>query len=297
MRIAVTGGTGFIGGHLVRYLADKGHRVAVVSRTRSGSTGGAERLTWGDLEHEENCEGWDAIVNLAGETINQRWTSAAKSRILESRKEAAYRVADWVARMAAKPRVVLNGSGMNIYGTSETAVFDERSTDRGSDFLSGVVTEWEKAADRIEGVRLVKVRVGLVLGADGGALPPMALPYKLGVGGRVGSGNQWLSWIHITDMVRLMEFALEHSEITGPINATAPHPVTNDSFGRTLGQVLRRPHWMPVPSAAMKLIFGELSDLLLKGQHVLPAKLLEHGFRFEYPELEPALRSLYGSGR
>jgi uncharacterized protein len=238
-------------------------------------------------------EGWDAIVNLAGETINQRWTRSAKSRILESRREAAARVAEWVERMEKKPQVVVNGSGMNIYGTSETSVFDEGSASYTTDFLSGVVSEWEKAADLIKGVRLVKIRVGLVLGTDGGALPPMALPYKMGVGGKVGSGRQWLSWIHIQDMVRLIELAIMDETISGPINATAPHPVTNDAFGMALGRVLNRPHWLPVPATAMRLIFGELSDLLLKGQRVLPAKLLEHGFRFEYPELEPALRSLY----
>ncbi|WP_438448347.1 TIGR01777 family oxidoreductase [Gorillibacterium sp. sgz5001074] len=295
MKIAITGGTGFIGRHLARELLNRGHRVAVVSRSASKQVEGTELLTWAQLEENPDAGGgWQAIVNLAGETINQRWTDAAKRRILDSRVEAAERVARWVEKMKTKPDVVVNGSGMNIYGTSESAVFDERDSGAPSDFLSSVVEKWEQAADQIQGVRLVKIRVGLVLSGDGGALPPMALPYKLGIGGRVGSGKQWISWIHIRDMVNLLIFAIENDRVSGPVNATAPNPVTNDEMGRILAKVLHRPHWLPVPSMAMRLIFGELSDLLLKGQHVVPRKLLELGFRFEYPELDEALHEIYG---
>jgi len=294
MRIAVTGGTGFIGKHLVRYLLDLGHEVAVISRSASHGPWGVPAATWKQLQENPGALGHvDGIVNLAGESINQRWSEAAKRRILDSRLEAAARVSEWVERLDRKPEVVVNGSGMSIYGVSETETFDEASPHRVMDFLSGVVEQWEEAADRIRGVRLVKLRIGLVLDSEGGALPKMALPYKLGVGGKVGSGRQWNSWIHIRDMVRLIEFCLTHGEVQGPINATAPGPVRNDDFGRALGRALGRPHWMPVPSLAFKLLFGELSSLLLTGQKVLPAAALKYGFRFEYPDLDSALKDLY----
>jgi len=210
--------------------------------------------------------------------------------------QAADRVARLVEQLREKPEVVVNASGISIYGTSETDTYDETSPPRVVDFLSGVVEKWEQAIDGIQSPRVIKLRVGIVLGRDGGAFPKMAIPYKLGVGGRVGSGRQWLSWIHIEDMVRMIDFCIRNPRIRGPVNATAPNPVTYEEFGRTLGKIMRRPHYFPVPAALLKLVFGELSVLLLEGQKVIPRAVLEHGFDFRYPTIETALRQLCGRG-
>lgn len=293
MKVAVAGGTGFIGRHLVRHLLEQGDEPVVISRRPARGPSPVRHLTWDLLEHApEALEGIDAIVNLAGESINQRWTKAAKHRILLSRTETAKAVARMVERLKYKPKTVLNGSGISIYGSSLAGRFDESSPARITDFLAAVVEEWERAADGIRGTRLVKLRTGIVLGADGGAFPLMILPYKLGFGGRIGSGRQWLPWIHIEDMVRAIRYCLINEEIEGPVNCTAPHPVTMDEFGRTVGRVLNRPHWFPVPAGLLKMALGEMSVLLLEGQHAIPRKLLDHGFTFRYPALESAIQEL-----
>lgn len=296
MRIAVAGGTGFIGTHLIQYLREQGDEVILISRSAGGHNPfQLPVVTWSDMQTaKERLEGLDAIVNLSGESINQRWTDAAKQRILQSRLDTAKKLGKLVDALDQKPKVVVNGSGMSIYGTSETDSYEEGSPQRLTDFLAGVVAEWEKAVDdHIHGPRIVKLRIGLVLGTDGGALPPMALPYKLGAGGRVGSGNHWMSWIHIVDMVRLIRYCIEQPDVAGPVNATAPNPVRNDEFGRALGRALHRPHWMPVPSFMLKLMFGELSVLLLEGQKVLPRAALDHGFKFQFNTVDEALGELY----
>ncbi|NQX68201.1 TIGR01777 family protein [Paenibacillus alba] len=293
MKIAVTGGSGFIGRRLIAHLQLQGHELINISRSPKAVDPAVRTVTWDQLQSSPlELEGLDAIVNLAGESINQRWTAKAKERIVQSRIKAAEQVAQLVERMANKPKVVVNASGMSVYGTSETAVFDERSPHHQVDFLSGVAQQWEQAADRIQGTRIVKVRVGLVLDGKEGAFPKMALPYKLGVGGRIGSGKQWLSWIHIEDMVRLIDFCIQHEAIVGPVNATAPHPVTNKEFGQALGKAMHRPNLFPLPAFVMKLIFGELSTLLLDGQKVLPRVLLEHGFSFKFVTVDKALADI-----
>lgn len=304
MRIAVTGGTGMIGRRLVRLLVREGHEVAVITRKTSidwkdnhaeQDEPAVEMIAWEQLEGGSLKEGWKAIINLAGEPISQRWTPLAKQRIIASRQMAAQRVAEWVERMEVKPEVVINSSGINIYGESDSAAFDESSVlPAHPGFLTDVAMKWEEAADRVTGVRLVKLRTGLVLDAKAGALRSMALPYKLGIGGRIGSGRQWISWIHEDDLTRLISFILRTKALSGPVNAVAPNPVTNDSFGKILGRVLGRPHYLPVPAWALKLALGELSGLLLEGQKVLPEKALSHGFKFKYPQLEKALSHLYG---
>ncbi|HEX7057079.1 MAG TPA: TIGR01777 family oxidoreductase [Bacilli bacterium] len=290
----VTGATGFIAGHLLRLLHARGHQTVCVSRFPHAGAGlSGEWTTWDDLaQNPAKFAGIDAIVNLAGATINKRWTKRAKKRIYSSRIEATKRIAELVDRIKDKPKVVINGSGAGIYGTSETKIFTEQSEGQDSDFLGSVVRNWEAAADQIAGTRVVKLRPGVVLGSDGGAFPLMVLPYRLFAGGRIGSGKQWLPWIHIDDMAESILFCIECEEISGPVNCAAPHHVTNDEFGRMLGDILRRPHWLPVPAFLMRLALGEMSMLLLQGQRVAPQKLLAHGFRFNFPELNPALQNL-----
>ncbi|SEG68007.1 TIGR01777 family oxidoreductase [Paenibacillus sp. UNC499MF] len=297
MRIAISGGTGFIGRHLIAHFKKLGEELILVSRSASGhSYAGVQTVTWSEIElNPRYLEGIDAWINLAGSTINQRWSETAKRQILASRLKTTAAVASAVKALDNKPPVVVNASAMAIYGTSETHTYDEFSPVRADDFLAEVVKEWEEAADRIPAERIVKIRTGLVLGTDGGAFPKMALPFKFGAGGRIGSGNQWMSWIHIADMVALIDACIRNDEISGPVNATAPHPVRNREFAQTLGGVLRRPHVLPLPAFALKLVLGELSMLLLEGQRVLPRKLLEHEFRFRFPKLEEALLDLTGA--
>jgi uncharacterized protein (TIGR01777 family) len=295
MKIAVAGGTGFIGSRLIRYLESCGDEVILISRSSTGGIRGSLRtVAWDEcIERKEWFESLDGIVNLTGESINQRWTEQAKRRIVESRLDTVAKLARLVGQLKDKPKAFVNGSAIGIYGTSETDVYDESSPVRAVDFLSGVVEHWERAASAIPAPRLIMLRTGVVLGHEGGALPLMSLPYKLGAGGRVGSGRQWLSWIHADDIVRLIRYCIESPNIRGPVNATAPHPATNDRFGRVLATALRRPHWLPVPAFALRLALGEMADMLLTGQQVMPRAAMEHGFEFRYPTVGEALKAIY----
>jgi uncharacterized protein (TIGR01777 family) len=297
MRIAISGGTGFIGSALTNALLDRGDEVWIISRSqpRRGQQAGLRYVTWSELERTPVLlDGVDAIINLAGESINQRWTKAAKQRVLQSRLTSADRVAKLLNALPHKPEVVINASGISAYGISQAGPFDEDSPTNVTDFLSGVVRQWEQAADAIPANRLVKLRVGVVLNRKGGAFPLMAMPYRLFGGGRIGNGKQWLSWIHLEDMVRLIIFCLDHDEISGPVNACAPEPATNDEFGRALGKTMGRPHWFPVPAFVMRTLFGEMSTLLLDGQRAIPQKALDHGFQFRYGTLAGAMQQLVG---
>lgn len=301
MKIAVTGGTGFVGGNLVDALLARGDEVWIISRSKGkqadGRTG-LHRITWSELSASPSqLEGTSAIVNLAGESINQRWTEAAKERILQSRLDATSQIEHLVASLTIKPDVVVNASGISIYGMSLTETFDETSPWNVSDFLSSVVEKWESAADRINVSRLIKLRVGLVLGTDGGAFPLMALPYKLFAGGRVGTGRQWMPWLHIEDMTRLIMFCIDNPNIKGAVNACSPNSVTNDAFGRALGSAMGRPHWFPVPALMLKTVLGELSLLLLEGQRAVPRNALDHGFVFIYPTIDSAMKQLVGRNK
>ncbi|MBM6994448.1 TIGR01777 family oxidoreductase [Paenibacillus sp. DXFW5] len=306
MKTVIFGGSGFIGRALAKFWLSQGHEVMIVTR---GGTGGKRWLqeaaasdalltstTWLELERNPVLlEGVSTIVNLAGATLNQRWSKPTKQRILESRLESTRAVARAVERMKLKPEVVVQGSAVGIYGTSLSESFDESSSipSPPPDFLAEVTTAWEETADReFRGIRVVKLRTGVVLGQGGGAYPLMRLPYQLGIGGSIGSGKQWVPWIHIQDMVRLIDYCATHPEVRGPVNAVSPHPVTNLDFGRTVCRVHRRPFWLPLPAAVLRAALGEMSLLLLEGQQVIPRALLEAGFTFTYPDLESAVADL-----
>ncbi|CAM2982575.1 TIGR01777 family oxidoreductase [Paenibacillus sediminis] len=301
MRIAICGGTGFVGKALVEYWLKEGHELMVITRKvtkHNSNIDGITYVTWQRAEKDPHAfEGVEAIVNLAGETINQRWSAKAKERIMQSRLQTVSAVAKLVQSLKHKPKVVVQASAMSIYGTSWTETFDETSSEHIMNFPAEVAKALEDETKRIKDTRVIRLRVSLVLGNEGGAFPLMKLPYLLGVGGRIGSGKQWTSWIHIQDIVRLIDFCLKNEDISGPVNASSPHPVTNDQFGKIVGQVYRRPHWFPIPSFMFKILFGEMSTILLEGQRVVPRVALEHGFKFLYPTLEEALSHLKNEGK
>jgi uncharacterized protein (TIGR01777 family) len=241
-------------------------------------------------------DGVDAVVHLAGEPIAQRWTAAAKRRIHDSRVRSTELLARTIASLARPPRVLVSGSAMGIYGDRGDEELDETSA-VGRDFLATVATKWEAAAEPAAraGVRVVNVRTGLVLSPHGGALAKLLLPFRMGVGGRVGSGRQWVSWIGLDDVVGAIMHAIGTEALAGPVNVAAPAPVTNAELTETLARVLRRPAILPVPAFAIRLAFGEMGEAtLLASQRMRPRRLLESGYRFHYPTLESALRHELG---
>ncbi len=273
MKIAVTGASGYVGSALVRALQSAGDEVIAVPRGTADI---------GDAE---------AIVNLAGAPIAVRWTKRRKREILESRVETTRRIVDAIARRATPPRVLVSASAIGFYGDRGDELLSEESTP-GTDFLAGVVREWEAAAAAAP-IRSVQLRFGIVLGLDGGVLAKMLPPFRMGVGGRLGAGTQWMSWIALRDLVRVIRYAIDNSTLSGPVNTVAPQPVTNAEFTATLGRVLRRPAVVPVPALALRALFGEMAGLtMLASQRVRPARLQEAGFQFDNPSLEGALREL-----
>ncbi|WP_322923128.1 TIGR01777 family oxidoreductase [Paenibacillus campi] len=296
MKIVICGGTGFVGKHLVPHWLQEGHEITIVTRELTPERSAAQRvhyITWDDLEqHPEQIEGIDALVNLSGESLNQRWTTKTKLDLVESRMRTVNIVSKSLEKLQHKPEVVVQASAMAIYGTSDDETFDESSERRTMNFPSSLAEQWEAVADSIKDVRLIKLRISLVLGKDGGAYPLMSLPYKLYAGGKIGSGHQWVSWIHIHDMVRLIDFCIKNKQVEGPVNASSPGPVRYGEFGATLAKVMHRPHWFHVPSFAIKPVLGEMSVILLQGQRVIPQKALDHGFTFRYPDLRSAITDL-----
>jgi len=280
MNIAVTGGSGFIGKALTSHLRAAGHHVTAISIR--------------DRVQSAVFAGCDAVVNLAGEPVSQRWTAVARERIVDSRVQGTRKLV--AALQEQPPRVLVSASAIGYYGSRGDEVLTEDSAPA-ADFLATVCVDWEQEAHAAEafGVRVVTPRLGVVLGPNGGALAQMLLPFKLGLGGRLGTGRQWMSWIHLDDLVSLLEFAIVNETLRGPVNATASNPVTNAEFTRSLAAVLHRPAILPVPAFALKLLFGEMSQVILGSQRAIPEVASRAGFSFRYSDVGRALAAALGS--
>lgn len=306
MRIIITGGTGLIGRALSTHLASEGHEVVVLSRSPESAPRlppGVRVARW----DARTADGWaaladgaGAIVNLAGASLDRRWTSDYKRVIRESRLNAGRAVSAAVAQARAKPSVVVQASGAGYYGPRGDEILTEEAS-AGPGFLGNTAVAWEASTASVAemdgvagGVRHVIIRSGVVLSTEGGALRRMMLPFQFFVGSTLGTGDQWLSWIHIEDEVRAIRFLIETDAAMGPFNVTAPHPVTNREFSRLLGRVMRRPAFFPVPSFVLRLLLGEMSTVVVDGQRAVPRNLLDLGFTFRFPHLDTPLRDLLG---
>ncbi|MEX3773796.1 TIGR01777 family oxidoreductase [Pseudomonas sp. MYb118] len=296
MHILLTGGTGLIGRQLCRHWSSQGHRLTVVSRTPDKVAKICGPQVRGIALFEDlGQEPVDAIINLAGAPIADRpWTSRRKALLWSSRITLTETLLAWLEHCEQKPQVLISGSAIGWYGDGGERELTEDSAPVIDDFASQLCIAWEETAQRAEalGVRVVFIRTGLVLSAEGGFLSRLLLPFKLGLGGPLGNGRQWMPWIHIDDEIALIDFLLHQKSASGPYNACAPKPVRNREFARTLGSVLHRPAFMPMPALALKVGLGELSSLLLGGQKALPARLLEAGYTFKFTDLRAALDDL-----
>jgi uncharacterized protein len=297
MTFLITGATGFIGKKLAHGLLARGDAVNYLGRTRSGQLDSRVAYhPWNNVKELpplNSVPRLDAIVHLAGEPIGQRWTRAAKKRIYASRVEGTRQLVTAIGKLQYKPKVLVSASAIGYYGDRGDETLIERSA-WGNGFLTEVCRDWEREALRARefGLRVVTPRFATVLGREGGALPKMLAPFRLGLGGKFGDGRQWMSWIHIDDLLRLVLFAVENQAVSGALNASSPRPVTNAEFTRTLASALRRPAVLPVPKIVLKLALGELASLFLGSLRVLPQATEQTGFRFEHPKLAGTLRDL-----
>jgi uncharacterized protein len=309
MKVTIAGATGFVGSRLVDKLHSEGHQVLVLTRDSDRARRVFPASAYPNLEivgyspaesgdWQKSIAGCDAVVNLAGIPIaEERWTAARQQAILDSRKLTTAKLVEAIANANPRPSVLVSASAIGYYGTSETAEFEENSP-AGDDFLAQVCQEWETAAQGVKntGTRLAILRLGIVLGM-GGALAKMLPAFRLFAGGPIGTGKQWFSWIHRDDVVNLILYALENPQIEGVLNATAPHPVRMNELCETLGEILKRPSWLPVPSFALELLLGDGAKVVLEGQQVLPKRTLVSGFQYQYPKLKSALEEILSDTR
>jgi uncharacterized protein len=274
MNVAITGASGFVGRRLTERLRKRGHTTKSIS------------LRLPPLP--EDLAGCDAVVHLAGEPVAQRWSESARRRIEDSRVQGTHGLIE--AMRAHPPNVLVSASAVGYYGSRGEEIITEQ-TAPAADFLGGVAEAWEREALEAEklGVRVVRLRIGVVLGAGGGALARMLPPFRMGLGGRIGDGRQWISWIHIDDLCDLAAFVLPESTLRGAMNATSPHPVTNAEFTQALARALRRPAVIPIPAFALKLMFGEMAQVILASQRAIPQAAIRAGFEFQYPDVSGAL--------
>ncbi|CDF41126.1 unnamed protein product [Chondrus crispus] len=309
--VVVAGGTGFVGSRLVRHLQGTGAQVTVLTRSRGSASAlpAATRVVvWapdklaavGDdwVGWQDSLRGADLVVNLCGEPVVSRWDARGRQAIVESRVKATTALAEAVRDMPteSRPKCVVSASAVGYYGTSAATVFDEGAAPARDDFLADVCVRWEEAAkgvlEGVEGTRLVVVRIGVVLGVGGGALARMLPAFKMFVGGKVGSGEQWVSWVHVDDLVRIFVEAGENEDMRGVYNATAPRPVTMGELAQALADALKRPNLFPVPGVVLKLALGGAAQVVLEGQKVLPKRLLERGFKFQHETVESAMKAV-----
>lgn len=304
MKIAVTGATGFVGSRLVERLQQEGHGVVVFTRNPERAARIFPQSAFPTVEitsytptqsgdWQGAIAGCDGVVNLAGEPIAEgRWTPQRKHEILSSRELGTQKIVEAIAQASPRPSVLVNSSAVGYYGTSETLQFDETSAP-GHDFLAEVCQKWEAAAQQVNAsdTRLAIIRTGIVLGM-GGVIAKMLLPFQLFAGGPLGSGRQWLSWVHRDDLVNLMIRALTQADMQGIFNGTAPNPVRMSEFCQTFGEVMNRPSWLPVPDFALELLLGDAAQVVLQGQQVMPKRTLASGFDYHYPHIEQALQDV-----
>ena len=299
MKIVLTGGTGLIGAHLVRSLGAQGHQLTLLSRDPARASAGVQAVAWQPLEEAAPAQalsGTDAVIHLAGEPIAAgRWTAERRERIEASRWTGTANLVRGLAAAEPRPRVLLAGSAVGYYGDRGDELLEEDATP-GAGYLAAVADRWEREAAAAEKLRMrvVYLRTGVVLAREGGALPRMAAPFRAGAGGRLGTGRQWMPWVHIDDVVGLIELALGDEELRGPLNLVAPGAATNAELTRALGRALRRPAFMIVPTLALKLMFGGMSETLLASQRVIPAAAGRADYQFRYPRLDAALADLLG---
>jgi uncharacterized protein len=295
MRILISGASGFIGSALIPKLESRGFRVTRLVRTTESRD---EQLAWDPTQpvHPESVSRFDAVIHLAGEPVAARWTEASKKRILESRVLGTAHLCEALAKAPQPPRTLISASAIGYYGDGGDEVLREESPS-GEGFLPEVCRQWEAATKPAAdaGIRVIQIRIGIVLSAQGGALKKMLPPFRMGLGGQIGNGRQWLSWIHLQDLVASILHILESDSLRGPVNLVAPEPVRNSEFTRALAAVLSRPAIFRIPAFVVRLMFGEMAgEVLLAGQRVQPAKLIASGYQFKYRALGTALENILG---